>query len=64
MDIEEATSEHVHMHMQTTFKELLEEYIVENVFWHEQDWNEFRPIATLFDSNIILLMPVFLAEDK
>lgn len=65
MDIEEASIEFINKHIDTTFKGIMGEYIIENLYWIDEEPNKARAIAEMAnmlnkdDTNLIVLFPPF-----
>ncbi|MAR67050.1 MAG: hypothetical protein CL833_07370 [Crocinitomicaceae bacterium] len=65
MDIEEASIEFINKHIDTTFKGIMGEYIIENLYWIDEEPNKARAIAEMVsmlnkdDTNLIVLFPPF-----
>lgn len=65
MDIEEASIEFINKHIDTTFKGIMGEYIIENLYWIDEEPNKARAIAEMAnmlnkdDTNLVVLFPPF-----
>jgi len=76
MDISEQSVIHVEKHMKESFSEIMEDYIIENMYWNDNDPNNIRAIAQMFRpesvkdkslkslNNLFLLFPPFAPEDN
>jgi hypothetical protein len=65
MDIEQASIEFLDKHVETTFKEIMGEYVIDNLYWIDEEPNKARAIAemtNIIDSsinNLVVLFPPF-----
>ena len=65
MDLEEQSIDFLEYHVANTFSKLASEYVIENISWLEEPIKDCaRPYATLFESNIIALFPIFCPKEK
>lgn len=65
MDIETASIEFLDKHIETTFKDIMGEYVIENLYWIDEEPNKARPIAEMTNmidpniNNLVVLFPPF-----
>ena len=65
MDIEQASIEFINKHIDTTFQAIMGEYIIENLYWIDEEPNKARAIAEMVsmlnkdDANLVVLFPPF-----
>lgn len=70
MDISEQSVIHVEKHMKESFSEIMEDYIIENMYWNDNDPNNIRAIAQMFHpennslNNLFVLFPPLIVEKK
>lgn len=69
MDIGEQSVAHVEKHMDESFGEIMENYIVKEMYWKDDEPNNIRAIAEMYHlednslNNLIVLFPPFTPED-
>jgi|TARA_Y100000289_G_scaffold11615_1_gene10761 hypothetical protein len=70
MDISEQSIIHVEKHIEESFSEIMEDYIIENMYWNDDDPNNIRAIAQMFHpqnnslNNLFVLFPPLIVEKK
>lgn len=70
MDIGEQSVAHVEKHMDESFEEIMENYIVKELYWNDIEPNNIRAIAEMYHiednslNNLIVLFPPFIPEDQ
>lgn len=76
MDISEQSVIHVEKHIEESFSEIMEDYIIENMYWNDDDPNNIRAIAQMFHpesvkdkslkplNNLFVLFPPLIVEKK
>ena len=70
MDIGEQSVAHVEKHMDESFGEIMENYIVKEMYWKDDEPNNIRAIAEMYHlednslNNLIVLFPPFIPEDQ
>lgn len=70
MDISELSVIHVEKHMKESFSGIMEDYLIENMYWDDNDSNNIRAIAEMFHpenkslNNLVVLFPPLIIEKK
>tara|TARA_Y100000361_G_C11111316_1_gene317736 strand:- start:154 stop:354 length:201 start_codon:yes stop_codon:yes gene_type:complete len=64
MDIETQSIEFLDHHTSTSFSEIMNKYVIQDVFWLQESNDCARPYATFFESNLITLFPIFCPEEN
>ena len=59
MEIEEQSIEFLNAHIESSFDELMGEYVIESVEWMEGADGAHRAYAPMMKSNIVILFPPF-----
>jgi len=68
MDIEQASIEFLDKHIETTFKDIMGRYMIENLYWIDEEPNKAHAIAEMVnilnpsDRNLVVLFPPFITE--